>query len=64
MKKLLFILLFVPVTLAFAVAPSTYYDSAEGQSSDNLRYAFQSIIDGHTVVGYNGHYSLYSTNYV
>jgi hypothetical protein len=53
MKKLFFILLLVPATLAFAAAPTTYYDSAEGQSSDNLRYALQSIIDGHTDVGYN-----------
>lgn len=62
MKKLLFILLFVPVTLAFAVAPSTYYDPAEGQTSDNLRYALQSIIDGHTNVGYDGLYTVYSTS--
>ena len=62
MKKLFFILLLVPATLAFAAAPSTYYDSAEGQSSDNLRYALQSIIDGHTNVGYDGLYSVYSTS--
>lgn len=62
MKKLFFILLLVPATLAFAAAPSTYYDSAEGQSSDNLRYALQSIIDGHTNVGYDGLYNVYSTS--
>ena len=62
MKKLFFILLLVPATLAFAAAPTTYYDSAEGQSSDNLRYALQSIIDGHTDVGYNGLYNVYSTS--
>lgn len=62
MKKLFFILLLVPATLAFAAAPTTYYDSAEGQSSDNLRYALQSIIDGHTNVGYDGLYSVYSTS--
>lgn len=62
MKKLFFILLLVPATLAFAAAPSTYYDSAEGQSSDNLRYALQSIIDGHYDVGYSGLYSVYKTS--
>ena len=62
MKKLFFILLLVPASLAFAAAPSTYYDSAEGQTEDNLRYALQSIIDGHTDVGYNGLYNVYSTS--
>ena len=62
MKKLFFILLLVPATLAFAAAPTTYYDSAEGQSSDNLRYALQSIIDGHTVVSYAGLYDVYKTS--
>lgn len=62
MKKLFFILLLVPATLAFAAAPTTYYDSAEGQSSDNLRYALQSIIDGHTNVGYAGLYNVYKTS--
>ncbi len=62
MKKLFFILLLVPATLAFAAAPTTYYDSAEGQTEDNLRYALQSIIDGHTNVGYDGLYSVYSTS--
>ena len=62
MKKLFFILLLVPATLAFAAAPSTYYDSAEGQTEDNLRYALQSIIDGHTDVGYNGLYNVYKTS--
>lgn len=62
MKKLFFILLLVPATLAFAAAPTTYYDAAEGQTEDNLRYALQSIIDGHTDVGYSGLYSVYSTS--
>ena len=62
MKKLFFILLLVPATLAFAAAPTTYYDSAEGQSSDNLRYALQSIIEGHTVVSYAGLYNVYKTS--
>lgn len=62
MKKLFFILLLVPATLAFAAAPTTYYDSAEGQSSDNLRYALQSIIEGHYDVGYSGLYSVYQTS--
>ena len=62
MKKLFFILLLVPATLAFAAAPTTYYDSAEGQSSDNLRYALQSIIEGHTVVSYAGLYDVYKTS--
>jgi len=62
MKKLFFILLLVPATLAFAAAPTTYYDSAEGQSSDNLRYALQSIIDGHYDVGYAGLYNVYKTS--
>ena len=62
MKKLFFILLLVPATLAFAAAPTTYYDSAEGQSSDNLRYALQSIIEGHTNVGYAGLYNVYKTS--
>jgi len=62
MKKLFFILLLVPATLAFAAAPTTYYDSAEGQSSDNLRYALQSIIEGHTNVGYDGLYNVYKTS--
>ena len=62
MKKFFFIWLLVPATLAFAAAPTTYYDSAEGQSSDNLRYALQSIIDGHTVVSYAGLYDVYKTS--
>jgi len=62
MKKLLFILLLVPATLAFAAEPTTYYNSAEGQTNDNLRYALQSIIDGHTDYGYSGLYNIYPTS--
>jgi len=62
MKKLFFICLLVPATLAFAAAPTTYYDSAEGQTNDNLRYALQSIIEGHYDVGYAGLYTVYSTS--
>ena len=62
MKKIFFIWLLVPATLAFAAAPSTYYDTAEGQSSDNLRYALQSIIEGHYDVGYAGLYNVYKTS--
>jgi len=61
MKKLFLTLLLVPAMLAFAAEPVTYYDSAEGKSSDNLRYALQSIIDGHIVVGYSSLYNLYRT---
>lgn len=63
MKKLtLILLLWLPALSLFSAAPSAYYDVAEGQTSDNLRYALKSIIDGHRDVGYAGLYDVYKTS--
>ena len=63
MKKLLIILgVMLYCSSLFAVAPSSYYTSAEGKSSDVLRHALQDIIDGHTDNGYGGLYDIYETS--
>lgn len=62
MKKLLFIFLVLPTGMLFSAPPAHYYDQAEGQVSDNLRFALQSIIDGHYDVGYGGLYNVYVTS--
>lgn len=54
MKKLTLILaLFCVGASLFAVAPVTYYDTAEGKTDNALRLALQDIIDNHTVVSYD-----------
>ena len=62
MKKLTLILVWLPTVILFSAEPTTYYNGAEGESANNLRYALQDIIDGHTNVGYDGLYNVYETS--
>ena len=62
MKKILLLLSLVLTISLFGAAPTSYYDSAEGKADNILRYALQSIIDGHTVVSYNNLYDVYETS--
>ena len=45
----------------FGQIPSGYYDSANGLSGEALRSALHDIIDGHSVISYNGLWNAYRT---
>ncbi len=61
MKKLVLflIVLFYFAMYIAAEAPTNYYSSANGKSSNSLRLALQDIIDNHTIVSYDNLYKLY-----
>lgn len=66
MKKITsgIMLLFVALsTLSlWGAAPSGYYDSAQGKNKAALLSALESIVGNHTVVSYNGLWTLYKTS--
>lgn len=62
MRKL-FSFLFLSLSFFLsAQAPENYYDAAHGKSNEALRLALQDIIDGHTNVGYNGLWAIYTAS--
>ncbi|NLL28231.1 MAG: T9SS type A sorting domain-containing protein [Bacteroidales bacterium] len=54
MKKIFLLLVIFSSLAVNAQIPDGYYDSAQGLTGENLRSALHDIIDGHSVVSYDG----------
>ncbi|NOU18248.1 MAG: T9SS type A sorting domain-containing protein [Bacteroidales bacterium] len=62
-KRFLSIALFVVFSIAtFSQIPNGYYTAADGKTGATLKTALYNIIKGHTDLGYDGLYNVYTTS--
>lgn len=62
-KRFLSIALFVAFSIAtFSQIPNGYYTNADGKTGATLKTALYNIIKGHTDLGYDGLYNVYTTS--
>ncbi|NVO08615.1 MAG: endonuclease [Bacteroidales bacterium] len=62
-KRFLSIALFVAFSIAsFSQIPNGYYTAADGKTGATLKTALYNIIKGHTDLGYDGLYNIYTTS--